>query len=207
MRIARSNNFSPLRALFAALLTLALLSTAVPFTVLSSAHSCSMPCCAEGGCATGACQGALFKSQKKSEDEKLCGAEDSHQAHGATKNSAPVHPVQAAANSDHCGSEEKETSTASRPEAPLGRQTNKANQVSALVLASSCPKDCCAGASASAQSRRWRDAALLFALDRSLPLAFISLSIYSQNLPPFASAHLKRLRGRAPPTLPVTSLA
>lgn len=203
---ARSTTSSPLRAIFAALLMLALLSTAVPFAALSAAHSCAMPCCAEGACATGACQGALFKSKKKSEDEKLCGTEDAHQSHGAKKNPATTTtPAQTSTDADHCSSEEKETATGRRPNDQLESQTDKANLVSALAIASPCSKDCCAGASASAQSRRGRDAALLFALDRALPPAFISLSLYSQNLPPLATAHLKRLRARAPPVLSASS--
>lgn len=210
LRVAPSNNSPSFRHIFAALLTLAILSSAVPFAVLSAAHSCSMPCCAgsDGSCATGACKDALFKKPKKSEEEKLCGVEDAHQAHGATKNSAPAHPIQPSTSSDHCGAEEKNTSQAHRPEASSGEeQTGQNNLVSALVLSSPCSNNCCAGASASTQSRRSRDSALFFAVDRALPPAFISLSQYSKNLPPVASAHLKRLRARAPPSLPTSNMA
>lgn len=203
MRAAHSNISLSFRAIVAALLTLLLLSSAVPFTVLSAAHSCSMPCCAgaEGSCATGACKGALFKSHKKSEEEKLCGTEGAHQARGAKKISAPDHPDQATMDSDHCGAEEKEPSTPGGPEASREEQTASTNLVSARSLASPCPKDCCTAASASAQLRRWRDVALLLSLDRVLPPVSLSLSIYSQNLPPIASAYLKRRRARGPPLL------
>lgn len=210
LRAARSNNFFSLRAVFAALLTLAILSSAVPFIVLSAAHSCSMPCCAgsDGGCTTGACKDALFKRPKKSEEEKLCGVEDAHQAHGAKRDSAFLHTVKASTNSDHCGSEENDTSQARRPVASSGAdETNKTDLVSALSLSSPCSNNCCAGASASTQSRRSRDSALLFAVDRALPPVFISLSQYSKNLPPVSSAHLKRLRARAPPTLLTSNTA
>ncbi|HEY0321041.1 MAG TPA: hypothetical protein VGC66_08825 [Pyrinomonadaceae bacterium] len=200
-----------MRALSAALLTLALLSSAIPFTVMSAAHSCSMPCCAgmEGGCATGACKDALFKSPvkrpKKVEEEKLCGVEDAGEAHGAAKNTHPPTKAKASEDSDHCDSdkkevapERKETLTAESSDASSEAQ---ANVISVLALASPCPKDCCAGASTSTQSRRGRDSAIVSTAGGLPPPSFISLSFYALNLQPVYSAHLKRLRGRAPPSL------
>lgn len=206
MRIAPIHTLTLMRALSAALLTLALLSSAIPFIALSAAHPCSMPCCAgmEGGCATGACKDALFKSPKKIEEEKLCGAEDAGEAHGAAKNSHPPTQAKASENSDHCDSDKKEatpdrkeTLTAESSEASSEAQTNV---ISARALAAPCPKDCCAGANTSTQTRRGRDSAIVSPTGGLHPPSFISLSFYALNLQPVYSAHLKRLRGRAPPS-------
>ncbi len=169
------------RALSAALLTLALLSGALPFAALSASHSCSMPCCAGGACATGACQGALFKSRKKQAEEKLCGAEQSGDEHGGAKKSHAAH---------------------ARPQAPAkpsSTSEREANAVKARALAAVCSSDCCAATSASTQSRRGREQALLSASGLSPELSFISLSTDSDKLEKVSSAHLKRLRARAPP--------
>jgi hypothetical protein len=199
------------RALSAALLTLALLSSAVPFAVLSASHSCSMPCCAgmEGGCSTGACKGALFKSPKKTEEEKLCGAEGASEAQGAAKKSHSMPPAEASAESAHCDSDKKEPAKESRSnkketlraQSPDASSAGQTNSISARAMASPCPTDCCAGASTSTQSRRGRDSALVSPLGRALPTSFISLSLYSLNLQPVLSAYLKRLKARAPPSI------
>lgn len=197
------------RAFSAALLTLALLSGAVPFAALSASHSCSMPCCAgvEGGCSTGACKGALFKSPKKTKEEKLCGAEDMGEAHDAAKQSHAMPPAEAPAESEHCDTYKKEparestsnTKETGRAQSPEASSAEPTNVISARALSSPCPKDCCAGTSASTPSRRGRDSALVFTSGRALPLAFLSLSLCSLNLQPLLPAHLKRLKARAPP--------
>jgi len=200
------------RALSAALLTLALLSSIVPVAVLSSSHSCAMPCCAgaEGGCATGACEGALFRSPKKErKEEKLCGSEEAYKSHGAKSGSkAADAPFQE--DRDHCDSEgggsikggAKATRAPSRKVAVEGERS----RIYAGAMAAPCARDCCAAASPSAQSRRGRDSALCSLSGRSTPVDFASLSLYLLNLQPERGAHLKRLRSRAPPRIPSSSL-
>jgi hypothetical protein len=195
-----------MRALSAALLTLVLLSGIIPFTALSSSHSCAMPCCAgvEGGCATGACQGALFKAPRKApEEEKLCGAEDG--AHGAVKKAQAADEAKDSVEADHCGSRKegrasKETkSSASQPSESATEQ--RINIITARSLAAPCGQDCCAATSPGTQSRRGRDSTPA-SLSGPLPTpAFISLSLYFLNPPPKGNAHPGQLRARAPPRL------
>ena len=177
MPVATRHTLPILRAIAAALLLLALLSSAVPFTVLSAAHSCSMPCCAEGGCTTGACGGALFKSKKK-EEEKLCGSEQAH-ADARKHQQSKLH--------------------ASARQLSLARGEKQANAVKARALGATCSSDCCALSNASTQSRRGREQALLPVAVASSKASFISLSTDSENPEKVSAAHLKRLRARAPP--------
>lgn len=136
-----------------------------------------MPCCAEGGCSTGECNGALFKSKKK-EEEKLCGSE---QAHADAKK--------------HQLKQESKL----RASAKLLSREQQANSAKARALGAPCSSDCCAVANASTQSRRGREQALLSAAFETPKTSFISLSLDSENLAKVSSAHLKRLRARAPP--------
>lgn len=203
MRGTSLNTLIPSRALFAALLALALLHSVMPLAVISAAHSCSMPCCAgaEGGCSTGACSGAPFKNPKQTEEEKLCGVEDAHAAHGARKESHSQRPFKRPTKTVHCDEDEQESSTEPPRKAANTVETRASRSISPLSLATPCPRDCCAGASSSMQSRRGRDAVALSSPHGALPSGFLSLSLYSGNLPLVASAYLKRLRARAPPTI------
>ncbi|HKS27997.1 MAG TPA: hypothetical protein VJS44_09265 [Pyrinomonadaceae bacterium] len=196
-----------MRALSAALLTLAILSSALPLAVLSSSHSCSMPCCAgvEGGCATGACQGAIFKSPKKEEAvEKLCGSEEAFKSEAASKKREKKTPIDASHEADHCASE-KENGVTGGAKAKASGSSNEAygerqgRTVSARAFTAGCAKDCCAAASPSTQSRRGRDSALANLPGKQPPADFVSLSLYLLKLQPERSAHLKRLKARAPP--------
>jgi hypothetical protein len=165
----------------------------------------------EGGCATGACKDALFKSPKKVEEEKLCGVDVAGKAHEAAKDSHPPTQAKASENSDHCDSDKKEAATERKKtlkaESSAVSSEAQTNVLSARALASPCSKDCCAGASTSTQSRRGRDSAIVSTTGGLLPFSFISLSFYALNLQPVYSAHLKRLRGRAPPSLISTNQA
>ena len=205
MRVVSRHALPRIRAIAAALLTITVLSGIVPFSVLSASHSCSMPCCAgvEGGCSTGACKGALFKSPKKTEKaEELCGAE----AHAVAKKRLASKAVDSG-DADHCGSEKREaeaqqTATeAARPASSSGGK--QPGFIYARSLSAPCSTECCAVVNLSAQSRRGRDSALASLSGTTQPPGFISLSLYSLNLPPIASAHLKRLKARAPPCLPL----
>lgn len=203
------------RALSVALLTLALLSSIIPIAALSSSHSCAMPCCAgvDGGCETGACQGALFKSPKKEEkeEEKLCGSEAAYKSHGRARKARKAAPADSSVEADHCDSEHEKAetanqkATAARSEITAGER--QSNSVSARVVAAPCAKDCCAAAGPSSQSRRGRDSALASLSGKSPPTDFVSLSHYLLTLQPASSAHLKRLKARAPPSIPSSSPA
>jgi hypothetical protein len=168
----------------------------------------------EGGCSTGACKGALFKSPKKTEEEKLCGVEGAGEAHGAAKKSHATPTAEASTESDHCDSDKKEPAKESesnkqetlRARSPEASSAGQTDFISARALSSPCSKDCCAGASTSTQSRRGRDTALVYATGGSHEPSFISLSLYSLNLQPVRSAHLKRLKARAPPSIRSSSL-
>lgn len=194
------------RATLAALLSLALLSGAIPLATLSAAHSCSMPCCAEGvgGCSTGACSGgALSKPPEKTEEEKLCGTQAAHDSHGAQKGGRPV---EASKKSEHCHTDAVESETANAdsnakpPEASsMGEAEGAANAISSGALASPCPRDCCAGLGSFAQTRRGRDSAALASPYGALKHVSLPPSLYSENLSPITSPYLKRLRARAPP--------
>jgi hypothetical protein len=215
--VAPAHRLPLLRALSAALLTIALLSSAIPFTVLSAAHSCSMPCCAGdgGGCATGECKGALFRTRKKKEEEKLCGSEQASEAHGGAQKPHASTLVETNKEADHCRTDKKEAEGKLKPESKGKLQASakqslattieeQANAIKARALAAQCSSDCCAAGSASTQSRRGRDSTLLSASGVSPRPSFIPLSLESENLEKVSSAHLKRLRARAPPvTSPV----
>jgi hypothetical protein len=206
--VAPSYTLPLARALSAALLTLALLSSILPVAVLSSAHSCSMPCCAgvEGGCATGACQGALFRSPKKERaEEKLCGSEAAFKSHGSKRRGQKPAHADAPNDAGHCDSDEGKPvksgakATAARAQEASGEGRDGA--ISARAVSAPCSKDCCAVASPSAQSRRGRDSALPSLPGKSPPPDFVSLSLYLLNLQPDSSAHLRRLKARAPPRI------
>jgi hypothetical protein len=204
LRVVSRHALPRIRAIAAALLTIVVLSGIVPFSVLSASHSCSMPCCAgsEGGCETGACKGALFKNPKKSEDkEELCGAE----AHASKKKSHAVAPAAASMSEDHCGSQKEEAAPEKAEAAQPASSSGETLQsfVYASALGAPCSKDCCAVVTPSAQSRRGRDSTLASLSSAGGPPGFISLSLFCLNLQPIASAHLKRLRGRAPPGTPL----
>jgi hypothetical protein len=208
VRAVPSNLHPFFRAACAALLTLALLSSAVQFNALSAAHSCSMPCCAgvEGGCATGVCEGALFQSPKRpeeeEEEEELCGASLTSKAHRDAKGARPPSSAGADGSSNHCDADSKETLKARQRAIPVEVNNGRHDLHSArALLAAPCPTDCCAGASASSHFRRGRDSALLNASKGAGGSPLSSLSQPSLNLTPAASAHLKRLRARAPPPL------
>lgn len=207
MRVVRPKIRYSFRAISAALLMLALLSSAAPFTALSAAHSCSMPCCAghDGACATGACEGGLFKSPKKQEEEKLCGAEDAHATLGAHSHEA--HAAVDKTDTDHCDSDKRESSKAERQRDASDEnqtrssenRTDATNNVSSLAVAAPCSNNCCGGSSAASQSRRGRDNTLVSASESTRPSALNSARLRAKNLTPVTSAHLKRLRPRAPP--------
>jgi hypothetical protein len=206
LRAVRFNTSPFFRAIFAALLTLALLQSVVPLSVLSAAHTCPMPCCAGGACSTGACHTSLFKAPKKSEEEKLCGTEDEARAHGRQNASHHSMPSpETAAESDHCNTDrdEENAGTASREVAGEENEgsprTASPNQIQARTLAAPCSQDCCGGATLSTQSRRGRDAALFTAPGKLPQAGFISLSNYSRRLKPTAQVFLEQLRARAPP--------
>lgn len=211
MLVAPSYTLPLARALSAALLSLALLSSIIPVAVLSSSHSCSMPCCAEGGCATGACQGALFRSPKKEkEEEKLCGSEAAFKSRDSkAKRRNPSHDT-ISGDADHCHSDKVETvkggakATTARSQEATGKGSGRV--VHTRAVAAPCAKDCCAAASPSTQSRRGRDSALASLPVKSPPADFVSLSLYLLNLQPNSSPHLRRLKARAPPDIPSSSL-
>jgi hypothetical protein len=211
VRVLPFNTRFLLRATFAALSIFALLAAALPLNVLSASHFCSMPCCAtdDGGCVTGACRDALFKrprkkaqAEKTTQEEKLCGAQDAHNSHGSNreikKSSATP---KASGSSEHCDSMAADSSEATESAETQTESYSSTDSVSALTASASCPKDCCAGASAYTSSRRVRDVAGPHALGGNLPCASISLARYTHNLPSISSAHLKRLKARAPPVL------
>ncbi|HEX8175188.1 MAG TPA: hypothetical protein VF543_08720 [Pyrinomonadaceae bacterium] len=172
-----------------------------------------MPCCAgvEGGCATGACDGALFRSGKKeTEEEKLCGSEAAFKSHASKeKRPKPAH-ANAPDDADHCASDKDKTvkggakATAASSSEASGE--GRGGAVSARVISAPCAKDCCAAASPSAQSRRGRDSALASLSVKLQTVDFVSLSLYLLNLQPESSAHLRRLKARAPPSIPPFSL-
>ncbi len=206
MRAGRFNTSPFFRAIFAALLTLALVQSALPLAALSATHSCPMPCCAGGACSTGACHTSLFKPQKKSEEEMLCGAEDKGRAHDHHKGSQHSMPSpEASADSDQCNTAGKEESAGTESSEATGvenegsSRATSPNQIQARTLASPCSKDCCAGATLSTQSRRGRDAALFTPTGKLPQSGFNSLSIYSGGLKPTAQVFLEQLQARAPP--------
>lgn len=213
MRFASTHTLPLYRAIFAALLTLALLSGSIPFSALSASHSCSMPCCAgaEGGCATGACTGALLTSPKKIEEEKLCGAEEEGESKGGTHKAHAAIPAAETEESHHCDSDRKGATsdkTASTETQPSKASNEKQNGfITISTLAAPCSRDCCAVVNTSTQSRRGRESPLLPASMGAPPHAFISFSLYSPTLRAIASRYLKGLRGRAPPSLSSNSLA
>ena len=204
LRLAPAYIHPILRAVCAALLTIALLSAALPLAALSASHSCSMPCCAEGVCSTGTCKDALFKTHIKSQKkaEVLCGAEHEKAAEDSAKTEHSKTLVETA---DHCDTDKKETASDKKDSAASQSPAESSQQSSAFIntraVASPCSKDCCAGTSASTQSRRGRDSSLISRPNACAQPIFISLALYSLTLRPATSAHLKRLRARAPPML------
>ena len=202
MRLTRSKSLLLFRIISAAVLTLALLSSVVPTSVWSAGHSCSMPCCAGGSCATGACDGgALFQKpkQEKEKDEKLCGAkEEGHQTHAAPKASSAAHHSPDASAESHCGREEKASPTTARTAATQTKQSPTAT-LSATALVAPCPKDCCAVAASSVQSRRGRDDGDPAENIHAPPAALVTFSQYAKDAPPVSRVPLKRLRPRGPP--------
>lgn len=207
MRAARSKSVLLLRTIFAVVATLAFLSSAVPLGVLSAAHSCSMPCCTgeAGTCGTGACGGALFKASAQVEEEKLCGAEGGHEARRApTQKSRATNSAKLSA-SGYDNARGRKTVAVVRVTARAEKSTRAT--LSATVLAAPCPKDCCAGAGSSAQSKRWRESDVASAATGARPSNLISLSRYAQSLPPASRSFLKRLRPRGPPFIIHTVLA
>jgi hypothetical protein len=189
------------RIVLAGTLALALLTGIAPLNALSSAAAaCSMPCCASvasgGACATGAC------------DSKLSG--HSKQA------KPPVERARAA--SSHCSSmgaggatalrnasaEDVETVEANLPaqhehhQAAADRQPQNAGVLSGS-LAQPCPPDCCAGASAFAQTRRSRETAALAYNARPRPPTIVSPLRHLSILPSIADAWRRGSSPRAPP--------
>lgn len=213
VRPARIHSLTFFRALTGALLTLALLSGAIPFTVLFASHACSMPCCAEGGCETGACDGALLTSTVKStqksmpEEEELCGAQVTGKARGgsAATTHEKISKAEASHESGHCDGDEKDRVAEQKPKgaarAPVASENKRTGSFSAAALAAPCSKDCCAVASSFTNFRRGRDYAPVYIYGGLPPPSLLSLSLYSLTLQPVASAHLEGLGARAPPSL------
>jgi len=158
-----------------------------------------MPCCADGGCSTGACDGALFPAPKKVEEEKLCGAEGSGKERAGNRQTHKRAPAAAQPDSDHCDSKQKEAGKREPAKPAKVTPPGTANVIKARLVAAPCPKDCCATTGTYTQSRWGRDPVLAGAIAAHSARALIYSSLNSQYLPQSTSAHLKRLRGRAPP--------
>ncbi len=194
-----------LRKIFAATLALSLLTTFAPFSIYSSAHTCSMPCCASGSCSTGACDVSFEKPAPKSVAESHC--EHSAQAMPEmTVADGMTVRVESFINQDLTDNKQDLSELCgidnlSKPSNPLLHPAAPFHETSIRPQAFSrpCGPECCGGSVAFSQGRRSREHGLTG--HQSRPRAPASLLISDQGShPTFLQAQWRRQSTpRAPP--------
>jgi hypothetical protein len=199
------------RKIFAAAVALSLLTTFAPFSIYSSAHTCSMPCCASGSCSTGACDVSFEKSASKPEAESHCEHGDHAMPEMAVTDGMTVR-VESFINQDLtdskqdsaelCGVDNFGRNNLGRlSSGTLLHQATPFHETNIRPQAFSrpCGPECCGGVVAFSQGRRSRELALTGYQSR--PRAPASLLIFDQDShPTFLQAQWRRLSTpRAPP--------
>jgi hypothetical protein len=182
------------RTILATLLALVLLSGIAPLNSLSRSHQCRMACCAgKSPHAEGSCSVALAnENQAEPADEQVEeNAARSHHAHhvsGATSEKL--------ASSEHDGAKHHRAQHSS----PGKKSSPTLNAVSQVVT-TPCSPECSAGALASTQLPRPRDAAAMSAAGNPRPP---TLTRFKKELSTILSPSAERrrqIRPRAPPRL------
>jgi len=163
--LPRSSLFVVGRAVVAATLGLAILSTSPSVGALRESNACSRPCCAgtamhvAGSCAGGACH-AHLSLKRQAREEHLCLARIQSSAPQRLNNG--LNATKARIPSVQFGSSRAENSN-------QALYSYRGDSVEAFVLSRPCESDCGAGANGFVQLRRFRDVAAFSPADLPRP--------------------------------------
>ncbi len=186
------------RTVLAAMVLLALLSTAVPFTTLAGNPMCNLACCAgraphaAGSCMNGSCHAFLAGRFKTTRIQHQLPVQQSEQLCGLRRRTVfiPAAIVRESPTLRFSGSSEQSPGSRALEEA---RGSN-------TTLGAPCQADCGAGTLGSSSQNRPRESGTTSYADRPRPPSISGLQNYSSSLAKAPDALCRQLRPRGPPT-------
>ena len=205
----RSTPLQVARAILAATLLLALLSSSFPSSVFASGQMCELACCAgrpphaAGSCMNGSCHTGLLGGSKtihlhlriaNQESDPLCG-----RIRVTAAGTLKFRQVQGTgAGSFDNSSDDSADSNGSR------RSQTEKRMLSVTVLTKPCQPDCGAGTFSYSSQRRSRDSAATSSLHKPRGPSSLQVTYTADDLAKALDALCERSRPRGPPTFFLT---